>query len=323
MGLKAYIVRRTIYNVILLFFVLTLNFLIFQWMPGDPVAIIASSKRLRPEQVESLKKLFGLDKPLYIRYINYIRNMFTWQFGYSYYSLKPVREEIMARLPNTLLLMGTSTLLAIVIGTAIGVIAAYKRGKLFDVISVTTSLLTYALPTFWMGMIFLLVFGYYLRLFPLAGTMSRPPPEGLLPQVVDMLRHLFLPATTLFLFSYGTYVLLMRSALLEVLTEDYIVTAKAKGLDERTILFKHALRNALLPLITEAAMAFGLLFSGAILTETVFSWEGMGTLLWNAIEFQDYPILQAIFYIIAVSVIGANFIADILYGFVDPRIKYD
>ena len=323
MGLAGYIVRRSIYTVVLIYLVLTLNFILFVAMPGDPVAILASSLRLRPDQVEKVVKLFGLDQPIHIRYFKYLQSMFTFNFGYSYYyGGRPVAELIMERLPNTIILLGSATVFAIIAGVIIGAVAAYRRGGKFDVTAITASLLTTALPTFWMGMIFLLIFGVYLHWFPLAGAMSRPPPTEFWAQIVDRLWHLFLPGLTLFLFFYGSFALLTRSAVLETLTEDYILTAKAKGLDDRKILFKHALRNALLPLVTTAAIWLASVIGGAIITEQIFTYEGMGYLIWMAVARYDYPVLQATFYILALAVIIANFIADIIYGFIDPRIKY-
>lgn len=323
MGLRRYIIKRVIYSFILIFFVITINFFIFMAMPGDPIAMIAGGQRLRPEQKEHLIELYGLREPMWTRYTNYVRNMLFWDFGFSYFSLNLVANEIMERIPNTLLLLGVSALLSIVIGTLIGVLAAYKRGKVFDLVSVSVSLATWALPTFWIGMMFLLIFGKWLGIFPIAGTMSRPPPIEPFAKVLDILWHMVLPVLTIVLFSYGNYVLLMRSAILENLTEDYITIAKAKGLDDKTILLKHALRNALLPLITQMAISIGSIMSGAIITETVFTWRGLGTYIWTAITVQDYPRLQATFYIISLCIIIANFIADIAYGLVDPRVKYD
>jgi len=322
MTLQAFVLRRVVNMLLLLFFVMTLNFLIFIASPGDPMTVIVGSRLLTTQQREDLIELYGLREPIWSRYIKYLRNMLTWQFGYSYYSLRPVSDEIMERLPNTILLMGVSLLISIAVGVVIGVYAAARRGKFFDVAAITGSLITYSLPTFWMGLVFLFLFGYQLGLFPLAGTMSRPPPSELFSRIGDLLWHLFLPALTLFLYSYGGWALLTRSTMLEVLSEEYIWSARAKGVSERTILFKHALRNALLPLVTNAAVSFGFLVSGAILTEQVFSWHGIGSYTWNAIQYNDYPVLQAVFYITAICVILANFAADIVYGLVDPRVKY-
>lgn len=342
MGLRTYIFRRTIYSIILLLFALTLNFIIFQLMPGNPIEILASSGRLRPGQPEQIMELWGLAGPLHERYIIYVGNLLTGKFGISYYTFGPISEEIAGRLMNTLLLVGSSTILSIVIGVFLGVLAAYKRGRIFDSTAIITSLTTYSLPSFWMGMIFLLVFAYNLKWFPSTGSVPAewaleghwPEPlwKGIifgiqislpsLAEIMGRMRHLILPTTVLTLFAYGGYLLLTRATMLEVLTEDYVITARAKGLSERTVLFRHALKNASLPIITSAAMSFGFLLTGAIITEQVFTYPGLGKWIWDSIAFADYPALQAIFYIIALCVIIANFIADLLYGIIDPRVKY-
>jgi peptide/nickel transport system permease protein len=322
MSLKSYLLKRIAYSVVLMFFALSLNFVIFRMAPGDPIQVVASGTRLEPEMVERLIELWGLREPLHVQYIRYMRSTLTWDFGYSYYSLEPVSREIRERLPNTLLLMGTSLLFAALFGTLFGIYAAYKRGSLFDMTAVTVSLFSYALPTFWMGLILIYVFGYVFGLFPLAGTISRPPPLDPIVKAFDVAWHLFLPGLTLFLFSYGSWLLMMRSTLLEALHEDYITTARAKGVTERGVLFRHAFRNAMLPLVTNVALTIPGILNGAILTETVFSWRGLGLYTWGAIQFNDYPVLQALFFIFALVTVVCNFIVDVVYGFIDPRIKY-
>jgi peptide/nickel transport system permease protein len=327
MGFKAYLAKRVIFAIVTVFIVLTVNFVIFEVMPGDPMEVFASSARLQSlEQVEIVREMFGLDQPVHVRYIKYITNMLTGQFGFSYHSHTEVSEGIMARLLNTLMLIGISTVLAIAIGVVAGVIAAQKRGGIYDSTSVLASLLTYSLPSFWIGMVLLLIFHRNLGWFPGSGVVpyqwAITPPENLFVVIAGRLRHLFLPVVTLVLFQYGGFLLLTRATMLETLTEDYIITARAKGLKERTVLFKHALKNASLPLITNAAISFGFMFSGAIITEQVFTYPGLGYWLWQAINFNDYPVLQTMFFIISLCVIAANLIADLLYGIIDPRIKY-
>ena len=347
MGLRTYVIKRLIYMVILVFLVACINFFIFQMMPGNPVALMASgSPKLSPAQVEEMMVVYGFREPMHVRFLKYLGNMFTWQFGYSYWTGGPVSAEMMTRIPNTLLLMGGAITFSIIIGVILGVIAAYKRGGIFDSSSVLISLTTYSLPSFWMGMIFLLIFSYHLDLFPVAGTYPRewaiiyrdtgglPPPLATiniliaqlsipsLTEISGRLWHLFLPLMTLTIFMYGGYLMFTRASMLETLTEDYIITARAKGLKERTVLFKHALKNASLPIITNAAISFGFLLTGAIITEQVFTYLGLGEWTWRAIYQRDYPVLQAIFYIVALSVIVANFIADLLYGIIDPRVRY-
>ncbi len=322
MSLKRYIIKRVLYSFVLLFFALTLNFIIFRMAPGNPIQVVTSGMRLEPEQVERLIELWGLQEPLHVQYVRYLKSTLTWDFGYSYNSLEPVGREIMGRLPNTLLLMGVSLFFAIIFGTVFGIYAAYKRGSLFDLTTVSISLFSYALPTFWMGLLMIYLGGYVFGLFPLAGTMSRPPPLDPIVRFFDLAWHLFLPGLTLFLFQYGAWLLMMRSTLLEALHEDYITTARANGVSERGVLFKHAFRNAMLPLVTNIALQIPGLLNGAILTETVFSWRGLGLYTWSAIQFTDYPVLQALFYIFALVTIVCNLIVDIVYGYIDPRIQY-
>ena len=347
MGLRGFIVKRSLFSVFLIFFVLTLNFIIFQLMPGNPVEVFAGSNRIRNQAMrDDIIRRFGLDKSVSERFVLYLVNMLSFNFGASYRTGDWIINEVGDRLFNTLVLMGISEILAIVIGISLGVIAAHKRGGIFDNLSVLGSLTTYSLPSFWIGMVLLLVFYFNLRWFPNAN--SYPPAWAIdfqasggfppriilgnllgvqigLPSLLEIqgrLLHLFLPALTLTVFSYGGYLLLTRATMLETLSEDYILTAKAKGLKERTILFKHALKNASLPLITSVALTFGFILSGAIITEQVFTYPGLGQWTWQAISYNDYPALQTIFFLIALCVIAANFIADMLYGIVDPRIKY-
>lgn len=341
MGLRAYVLKRSINTVVLIFFVITVNFVIFELMPGTQGSIetLASSGRLRSEeQYQRLLNLYGfceefvngtcVPTPVHVRYVKYVANMLTFQFGVSYQTGHEVMDDVIqsGRLQNTLLLIGTSSLLSILLGILIGVVAAYKRGGAFDSASVSSSLVFYSLPTFWMGLIFLFIFYRSLGWFPVGGVIPFEWVHGrpdLFTQIVVRLQHLFLPALTLTLFSYGGFLLLTRATMLETLSEDYIVTARAKGLKERSVLLKHALKNASLPLVTEIALVIGTILTGALITETVFSWNGLGHWLWQAIGWKDFPVLQAMFYLIALSVIFANFAADLVYGMIDPRIKYD
>jgi len=319
---RGYIVRRTIYAMITLFLTITINFFIFRVMPGDPVSIMVSERILKPAVVEEVRAMFGLNLPLWQQYILYIRNLLIGYLGYSFHWKEPVINVIMERMPNTILLMGVSTIFSVIIGIVLGILAAWKRGTKIDVTILTSSLTFYSLPVFWIGMMLLMLFGYYLGMFPIAGTMSRPPPEGFFERILDILHHMTLPAITLTLISYGEYTLLMRGTLLDVLTQDYIVTARAKGLPERRVLVRHAMRNALLPTVTAVAISLGFIVSGATLTETVFSWNGVGRLIYDAMMMRDYPVLQGAFLIISISVILANYVADIVYGILDPRIRY-
>jgi len=327
MGLKVYLAKKVVYLIILVYFVISLNFVIFMLMPGDPTAVFAGAARITNlAALEAIRARFGLNESLGVRYVKYTVNMLTFYFGYSYFSNQLISGEIGERMMNTLALVGLSTVLAIVLGTLLGVIAAAKRGSAFDSGNVSVSLVFFSVPSFWIGMLLLTIFSSWLGWFPSAGAIPRDwafhPPANILMEIEGRLYHLFLPVLTLTLFQYGGYLLLTRATMLEALTEDYIVTASAKGVKNRTILYKHALKNASLPLITNIALSFGFMLSGAIITETVFTYQGLGYWLWNSIGNADYPVLNAMFYLIALCVIAANFVSDLLYGVIDPRIRY-
>ncbi|MEM2320069.1 MAG: ABC transporter permease [Candidatus Bathyarchaeia archaeon] len=325
MGLRTYIAKRAVYSVVLVFVVITINFFIF--MVRNPVQMLAGGKKLRQEQIQDLYKRFGLLDPLHVRYLKYIQNLLAFQFGYSYRTGQAVSLEISSRLQNTLTLCITAEIIAVIVGLALGVVAASKRGGIIDTFISGVAVITQGLPVFWVGMLLLLIFSYALHWFP-AG-FSFPPewaihgkPENFLVELAVRLHHLFLPALALVLLSGGGYILLTRASMLEVLSEDYLVTLKAKGISDTKILFKHALKNASLPIITQVGIAFGLTLSGAMLTETVFQYPGLGMWIWQSIESWDYPALQTIFYLVSLCVIAANFIVDIIYGVIDPRIRY-
>lgn len=341
LGLRGYLLKRLLNTLILIVFVITLNFIIFELMPGTQGAIInlISNPRANenPGEQQKLMQLYGICQsfvngqcvpyPIWNRFATYFSNMISFNFGDSFQTGQPVLHDMIVtgKLENTLLLLGTSTVISLLVGTLLGVVVASRRGSLFDSGWVTTSLVTFSLPTFYMGLIFILVFAQTLRWFP-SGNVTPPewaiqlPPLG--QQLLIRLQHLFLPALTLTLFFYGGHLLLTRATMVEALSEDYIMTAKAKGVPQRSILFKHALKNAALPLVTNAALSFGAILSGAIITETVFQWDGLGLWIWSSITWRDFPVMQAIFFVTALTVIAANFISDIIYGVIDPRIKY-
>jgi peptide/nickel transport system permease protein len=331
MGLRTYIIKRLITMFILILGVLTLNFFIFEAMPGDPLDRYISNPdvSMHPEYIKELKRIFGLGLPWYQKYPTYMINMLTFNFGHTSptYSGSSVTSIIFGNaLPNTLLLIGTASVLAIIIGIVIGAIAARRRGSNFDTFFVAIALVTASLPTFWMGLIAQYIFGFTLKILPVQGTYTLSNIAELSKNPVlfwlDRLRYIACPDIVLTFYYYGAWVLLTRACVLGVLNEDYIVTARAKGVKERNVLFKHALKNACLPIITNIAMTFGFILSGAIITEGVFNYGGLGTEIYKAIGFSETPLLQAIFYVISLCVIIANFIADLLYGVFDPRIKY-
>jgi peptide/nickel transport system permease protein len=335
LSLRSYLLKRALYTVVLIFFVIILNWIIFEAMPGQVGAlysVLGQAGRLGPAQYQRQLDLYGLSQPYWVRFYDYVKAMLTFNFGFSYASNQDVTAQMISsgKLANTLLLLGTSTVFAIIIGTVLGIVVSRKRGTPIDNFWVTTSLTTFSLPTFFMGILLIFVFSVALNWFPSGGSYPngwdnlnlhlRP---SLPIEILIRMQYLFLPALTLALFAYGGFLLLTRATMQEALSEDYIVTARAKGLSERAVLFKHAFKNASLPIITSSALAFGGILSGAIITETIFSWDGLGKWLFDSIGYKDFPVMQAMFYIIALSVIAANFISDILYGVVDPRIRYE
>ena len=352
MGLREYVIRRSIYMFLLIVVVVCFNFFLFRlptFLFGvDPISMMISDDlrtRMTTEFLERIYSSFGLVmNPDIFDWIymfwRYLVNMFTGNFGVSFLSQRPVIDTIVERLPNTLLLMGTSSMLAILLGIWTGVKVASDPGSKKDIGAVTVALFIYAIPVFWLGMVLLMLFGFMLPAwtsatfgveigFPQFGTISyevwevaRSHPLGAFMVAGDVLRHLVLPMVTLGVGGYGGYFLYMRNNLIDVMTEDYILTARAKGLDENQVLYKHGMKNAMLPMVTIIAMTFGFLIDGATLTETVFTWRGMGRYIFESLIALDYPVVQAIFLIIAITAVLANFVADLLYGVLDPRIKY-
>jgi len=302
---------------------LSLNFLLPRAMPGSPLRFLAGEDvgMLAPAQVAEIRARYGLDQSLGVQYLTYLRNMATGQWGFSYQLGKPVAAAIADRLPWTLLLVGSSLLIATLFGILVGAVAAWRRGRSFDTASLTGAIVVDSLPTFWLGMILVAVFAVELRLLPIYGAMTAWGPRSGLPYVLDVLRHLVLPATTLTLASLSGTFLVMRYAMLDTLGQDYVRTARSKGLRERTVLVKHAARNALLPVSTVVFLNLGYLVGGATVVETVFSYPGVGTLLYQAVLNRDYPVLQGAFFILTVSVILANVIADLVYPLLDPRVR--
>jgi len=354
MGLRSYILKRLVYSFVLVLLIIVLNFLIFKMMPGDPVIFMTKpfQGKLSPEEITAqqdlLRDLWGIGAPLHIQLAKYMRNLLSWQFGTSIVGKTAISELMARRIPYTMLLIGSATVISIVLGVILGVAAIQKRGTIVDSASVTTSLVLGSLPTFWLGLVFLLIFYSILRWFPNAGafprswalgwpvawsSVSQSSPNALSivfsfdigqawTLVGGYISHLFLPVVTLTVFLFGSWLLLTRATMLDTIAEDYIVTARAKGLTERSVLYGHALKNASLPLITSAAISFGFMFSGAIITETVFTYPGLGGWIWESIRTLDYQVLMSVFYVISLCVVVANIVADILYGIIDPRIKY-
>jgi peptide/nickel transport system permease protein len=324
-----------------LLFVIVLNFFLFRILPGDPARAGVRDPRLTAEVQAALRARFGLDKPvincfqslnppaagdclvnpLDTQLFIYAGNLLRGDLGTSYHSNRPVANLLAERLWNTLLLIGAGQILAIVLGMALGIAAAWKTRSPIDYSALVFSLVAWSLPTFWLGII-LLFWGSTAFGLPIGG-MSTPGMSTASPweQMLDIGRHMILPTLTYTIIFLGEYMLIMRSSLIDVLSEDYILTAKAKGLSHFQILKDHALRNAMLPMVTIIALNLGFTVAGAVQIESVFSWPGLGGAIYEAVERRDYPMLQGAFLLLAVSVIFANLAADLLYSYLDPRVQ--
>jgi peptide/nickel transport system permease protein len=323
MNWRDYILRKFGFALVTLAIVIILNFFLFRVLPGDPVrAVIGRNIRISIKTQEALRAQFGLDKPVFPD--QFLATLNQWahgNLGISWSLRRPVSEVLFSKLGNTLLLLTVGQLLSIIFGTALGLFAGWKRKTPIDVASLTFSLVAWAMPTFWLGIILLAAGSTWFGL-PTGGVVSPSNVAKPLYQVIpDLAHHLILPTLTLTILYLGEYMLIMRSSVLEVLSEDYILTAKAKGLSHWQVLRQHALKNAMLPLVTLIALNLGFTVSGAIYVETVFSYDGLGKLFQTALVKQDFPLLQGAFLLLAVSVILANMIADILYLYLDPRVR--
>jgi peptide/nickel transport system permease protein len=302
--------------------IVIINYFLFRVMPGDPLSVILRNPSASPEAVNEIRAMYGLNQPWYVQFGIYLKNLLHGDFGMSFMFKRPVIEIVAEKLFPTLLLVGAATIISIICGILIGIFAAKKRGSKTDVFTLSFSMFTYSMPTFWVGVILITFFSVYMRVFPTSGMYTAGATfASYLDQAADLLKHLFLPTLSLSLVLMGQYALIMRNSLLESLSEDYIQTARAKGFSEKYIIRKHAIPNAMLPLVTIISINLGFMIAGAIEVETVFSWPGIGRLMYEALLNRDYPLLQGIFLIISVSVVFANLLADLFYGYLDPRVK--
>ena len=323
MARRDYLIGKMGISLLTLLFVLLLDFLLFRVLPGDPVrAVIGRNIRISADVQSSLRAQFGLDKPIFLdQFVDTLGQWARGNLGVSWSQRRPVSEILISKLWNTLLLIGLGQLFSIIFGVMLGLLAGWKRKTPFDIGALTFSLIAWATPTFWLGII-LLVSGSAWFGLPTGGIVSPAnigkPLHTVLP---DLIRHLILPTLTFTILYLGEYMLIMRSSILETLSEDYILTARAKGMSNFQVLMRHGLRNAMLPMVTIIALNLGFTVSGAIYIETAFSYDGLGNLVQTALVKQDYPLLQGAFLLLAVSVIAANMLADFLYTYLDPRVK--
>jgi peptide/nickel transport system permease protein len=325
-GTRGYVLRKLFQAFLTLLTVVVFNFFLFRVLPADPVALLTRSQgaQLSVEEQAELRAEFGLDKPLFPgQFLDFMGDTLRLDFGDSTI-LRPgqsVVEVFISAAWPTILLVGLSTFFSAIIGIVLGIYSGWKRGGKLDTGSMGVSLVLYSMPEFWLGMLLILLFSTTLGWFPASGRMSVGQDLTGLDHVADVLNHLFLPLLTLTLAFVGEFYLVMRSSLLDVLGEDYITTARAKGVREKFVLRRHAVRNALLPTITLVALSFGFVLGGAITVELVFGYQGLGYLTFNALDARDYPLLQGVFLFASAAVILLNLVADLVYGYFDPRVR--
>jgi peptide/nickel transport system permease protein len=322
MGLASYIAGRVVRGFFTVIVAITVIFFLVNLAPGNPIYFIAGDPVfLSPAIVEYYTKLWGLDKPLYERYLIYLANLFRGELGRSYRFNAPVAQVMLERVPLTLALTVTSNVLAFLIGTYLGLRAARSFGRSLDSALTVVTFFFNSIPGFFLGILLMLVFGVYLKLFPVAGLMDvRNPKTGIM-LYLDIAYHAFLPVLTLTLILVPAYFKTVRDSAVQQLGEDYVLTLMAVGMDERRIFNKHVFRNVVLPPITLFAVRLGFSLAGAALIENVFGWPGMGRLLLDSIRERDYPVLMGIYFVVVVAIVAIGIVLDLVYGILDPRVK--
>jgi peptide/nickel transport system permease protein len=312
-----YIFRRLVQAVPMLVGISFAAFVLMRLAPGGPMAIYAQNPTMSEADMRRIEHILGLDQPIHIQYLKWATGMATGNLGYSYRTGRPVGGTILERVPATIQLMGCAYLIAITLGITTGIVSAIRRYSLFDYCATTGAMVGLSVPTFWFGLVVIIVFAAMLHWIPSGGIATLGAPFS----IRDRLIHLVGPATVLGLWMTATWSRYTRSSVLEVVGQDYIRTARAKGLRARSILLRHTLRNALIPLITLAGLEFRNLFGGALVTETVFSWPGVGRLYLDSLNYQDYSVILGLLLVTSVMVLAGSLLADILYAVVDPRVR--
>ncbi len=314
-----YLVRRLLKSLLTVFISITLTFLIIRLMPADPVSLMVDPK-LSPEVQAEMRRGFGLDKPVPVQFLIYIGNLLKGDLGLSFKTREPVTTVLMQRLPWTLLLMFTTLASSLAVGIPVGIAAAKRRNSHFD--RIVNVIVTLAISIFipFISFAFLYVFGYLLGILPTGGAYTPPPGHGFA-YFLDVARHAVLPTLTLFLGNCATIILYSRNSMLDVLKEDYIRTAAAKGWDDRYVTRVHALKNALIPTVTITGLMMGSMIGGAIMTETIYAWPGVGRLIYDSVNAMDYPVLQGAFLLLSVTVVVMNILTDLVVSKLDPRIR--
>jgi peptide/nickel transport system permease protein len=317
-----YVAGRLVQSVVLVLLVVTFCFVFTRLAPGDPVLYLYGAQTISAETLANIRHQWGLDRPMGEQYATYLRNLLGGDLGYSQINRQPVSAMLGRIIPNTLLLMVPSILLAALLGVALGVAACRRVNSWADYIIAALSMMGYSTPPFWMGIILIVVFASGLQLLPTQGMTTLGSSASGLAHAGDVARHMVLPVGVLVWWYLASFTRLTRASMIEESQKAYVMTARMKGLSERRVLYGHALRNAFKPVLTVLGLQLGSMFAGAVMTEVVFAWPGMGRLTFNAILQHDYPVVMGVFIVIGVSVVLANLLIDLLYAVVDPRIRY-
>ncbi len=319
--MRRFIIKRLMQSGLLIFLVLTITFFLLHFAPGDPMAKYYNRTGISPETVEMMRVKFGLDKPVGEQYIKWVASFIRGDFGFSIHYNRPVRDIIFEAIPNTLRLTIAALLLYIVIGISLGIFSAVKKDTLFDKVNTVIALFLYSIPSFWLSLMLIFLFSLKLGILPSSHMQSiGMQGAGWFELLCDRARHLVMPAFVLGVASAAGMARYMRGSMLDVLREDYIRTARAKGLENKSVILKHAFRNAAIPVVTIIGLSIPFLLGGAVVVEKIFSWPGMGRLAVDAIYARDYPIVLAVNFVVGVMVILGNLMADIGYALLDPRI---
>ena len=316
-----FVTAKVLGSLATLLFVIAFNFFLFRIVEGDPVANLFRGRNLSQSQRAALTKEFGLEGSTGTQFVNYVKQTAQLNLGRSYSTNQPVAEEIWHKAGPTIALVGLSTLLSTVFGVMLGIAAAWRRRTKTDYSVTTFTMATYSMPDFWLGMLLLTGLAVGLGWFPVGGITDPNSDATGIAKLADQAKHMFLPALTLTLAYLGEYALIMRTSLIETMREDYLVLARAKGLRDILVRNRHAVPNALLPVVTLIAINFGFVLSGAIAVEAIFSWPGLGLATYSALQGPDLPMLQGLFLVFSGAVIAANLFADLRYGYLDPRVR--
>lgn len=321
--MKKFIVKRLGSGCLAVLFSIVFNFVIIRMAPGDPVTLLAGKDNPNPEMIAAIRARYGLDKSMFEQLIAYIQQLLHFDLGYSYVNNRSVWELILERLGPTFMIALTGTIIAVIIGTFLGVYAARKKGTVIDQLICGISYLFDSTPSFWLGLMLILLFSSYMGLFPTSGMYSLRNRATGFGYVLDVLKHMFLPVLTLVLINIPYYFRIARSSVLQVMSEDFIMTLRATGMSEKRIFNKYVLRNAIIPTVTVVGITLAYMVTGVALIEITFAWPGMGRLMLDSVTKRDYPVVSGIYLILSISIAVGMILVDIVYALVDPRIRIE